>query len=158
MSSRIMSIAAALSVFAAGAVDADWSSRIHPEGKGASAEAVADGKTLTISCARPVGEEMSLTLHGGPFAGMKNIDDADDSMMMWIEMPDGRTARNPIDGHYYAPENAFVGRFIVSDVVLEQFAGGKEMRFTTDKGNMLLTLPMKGSSKARSDFRKACGL
>lgn len=105
-----------------------------------------------------MGDEMSLTLHGGPFKGMKNVDDAEDSMMMWIEMPDGRTARNPIDGHYYAPENAFVGRFVVSEVVLQQFAGGKEMRFTTAKGNTLLTLPMKGSSKARADFRKACGL
>lgn len=158
MSSRILSIAAALSVFVAGAAYADWTSRINPDGKGASAEAKAQGKTLRIGCARFMGDDLSLVMHGGPFEGMKNVDDADDSMMMWIEMPDGRTARHPIDGHYYAPEKAFVDRFMVSDVVLDQFAGGKEMRFTTDKGNTLLTLPMKGSAKARADIRKACGL
>jgi hypothetical protein len=158
MSSPILRIAAVLSVFVASAAHADWTSRINPDGKGANAEAKAQGKTLNIGCAKFMGDEMTLTLHGGPFEGMKNVDDAEGSMMMWIEMPDGRTARHPIDGHYYAPEKAFVGQFMVSDLVLEQFAGGKEMRFTTDKGNTLLTLPMKGSSKARADFRKACGL
>jgi hypothetical protein len=158
MSSHIKAALAILSLFVSGAVQADWSSHVRSDGKGASAEIKADGKVLRIDCARPVSGDFSLVMHGGPFEGMKNVDDGDDSMMMWIEMPDGRTARHPIDGHYYGPENAFVGRFLVSDIVLEQFAGGKEMRFTTVNGNTLLTLPMKGTGKARQDFKKACGL
>lgn len=158
MPSRRFIIAAALLVLTAGTAWAEWTSRINSEGKGSSAETRSSGMELTISCAKWSGSKLSVVLHGGPFKGMKNVDDGNDSMMMWIEMPDGRTARHPIDGHYYAPEDAFVGEFLVSDLILDQFAGGKVMRFTTVKGNTLLEVPMKGSAKARQDFRRACGI
>ena len=157
MSSRTTSVAAVLSFFIAGAGQAAWSSRIDPEGTRASAIARAQGKTLSLSSAHFLADELTLILHGGPFEGMKNVDEADDSMMMWIEMPDGRTARHPIDGHYYGPEDAFIGRFVVSELVLDQFADGQDMSLTTAKGNTLLTLSMQGTSKARRDFRAACG-
>jgi hypothetical protein len=158
MSSRHFIMVSALSMFFAGAAHAQWTSHINADSKGASAESTTKGKTVTISCAKWAGTKLSVVIYGGPFKGMKNIDDGDDSTMMWIEMPDGRTVRHPIDGHYYAPDKAFVGEFLVSDLILDQVAGGSVMRFTTAQGNKLVELPMKGLAKARQDFRRTCGI
>ncbi|MEM1299258.1 MAG: hypothetical protein AAGH68_08240 [Pseudomonadota bacterium] len=54
---------------------------------------------LQITCRRN-DPRFFFTLSGGPFNGMKNADDQSDSMMIWIELPDGRTGRHAIDGHY----------------------------------------------------------
>ncbi len=134
---------------------ADWQTSTGENG--ASASVVVDGDTLTITC-NPNDPKFFLTLSGGPFPGMKNIDDVNDSLMMWIEAADGRTARHPIDGHYFAPDATFVGRFLTSDVVLDQFAGGKVMRLTAVTGETILETTMTGTGKARANFQRACKL
>lgn len=79
-------------------------------------------------------------------------------MMMWIVLPDGRAARHPIDGYYFAGDKAFVGRLPTSDLVLEQFANGSRIELTTAQGNTLFAAPMKGTGKLRGEIRQACGI
>ncbi|MCV6585100.1 MAG: hypothetical protein OIF47_06160 [Marinibacterium sp.] len=140
----------------AGASGADtWHS--DEGGRGASSYVEKGRFQLMISC-WPGNPEFFFTLYGGPFDGMKNIDDQTDSMMMWIELPDGRTGRHPIDGHYFAPDQAFVGRFIVNDYVLEQFRQGAKLFFTAPTGADIVSFGMTGTGKARGHFKQACGI
>lgn len=134
---------------------ASWQSG---EGNRGAWTSIEDGKfRLQISC-WPNESRFFFTLHGGPFAGMKNLDDQNDSLMMWIELPDGRTGRHPIDGHYVGYEKAFVGRFFVSDIVLEQFRQGAKLSLTAPTGASIADFGMKGTGKARGHFKQACGL
>lgn len=131
----------------------------HVRGKsGADAWIDNGGMQLRISCNPALGGPFFLTLSGGPHPGMKNIDDTEDSMMMWIDLPNGNRARHPIDGHYFAPDDTFVGRFVVNDHVLGQFANGREMSLTGAGGVTILTVPMKGTGAARNMFKEACGV
>lgn len=124
-------------------------------GRGAWSQTERGGTTLRISC---WANEPSFffTLVGGPFNGMKNIDDQSDSMMMWIEQSDGRTGRHPIDGHYVGYDKTFVGRFIVSDLVLEEFRNGSKIMLTASNGAKIAEFGMKGTGKARGHFKQGC--
>ncbi|EEE36919.1 hypothetical protein RKLH11_754 [Rhodobacteraceae bacterium KLH11] len=112
---------------------------------------------LRISC-WPDDPNFFFVLSGGPFNGMQNIDDGNESMMMWIELSDGRIARHPIDGHYFAPDKAFVGRFLVSDFVLEEFRQGAKLSLTSPTGAKIAAFGMQGTGKARGHFKQACGI
>lgn len=149
--------AASLAVFSWGgpALAEAWQS--GEAGNGAWATTARAGQSLRISC-NPGDQSFFFILSGGPFAGMRNLDDGNESMMLWIEAPDGRTARHPIDGHYFGPEKSFVGRFVVSGLVLDQFRNGSEMRLTSPTGATVGTFGMKGTGKARGHFKEACGI
>lgn len=132
---------------------AEW---LSGEGNRGAWSRINDGKfQLSISC-WPDDPKFFFTLIGGPFDGMKNVDDGNDSMMMWIELPDGRTGRHPIDGNYFAPDQAFVGRFFVSDLVLEEFRKGAKLSLTAATGATIAEFGMKGTGKARGHFKQAC--
>ena len=152
---KTAAIALSVLAIAVPATAADWQSG---ESARSAWAMIGQGKTnLRLSCNR--GERnVFFLLSGGPFPGMKNVDDGNESMMMWIEMPDGRTARHPIDGHYFAPDRAFVGRFIVSDIVLDQFRSGSKLSLTAPTGASIATFGMKGTGKARGHFKQACRL
>lgn len=138
-----------------GMAQADWQSGETDR----SAWAMASGKggALRLSCNKGDGF-LHFLLTGGPFLGMQNIDDGRDTLMMWIGLPGGRTAKHPIDGHYFAPDKAFVGRFLVSDTVLEQFRQGNALSLTAARGGDIAMFDMKGTGKARGHFKQACGL
>lgn len=134
---------------------ADWQSGEN----GQSAWAMISGSKagLRLSCNRGQ-RDLTFVLTGGPFPGMKNVDDGKESMMMWIEMPDGRTGRHPIDGHYFAPDRAFIGRFVVSNTVLDQFRSGSKLSLTAPTGAGIAAFGMTGTGKARGHFKQACRL
>ena len=134
---------------------ADWQS--GETAQNAWAMISQGGKTLRLGCNRG-NRDLVFTLTGGPFPGMKNVDDGTESMMMWIEMSDGRTARHPIDGHYFAPDRAFVGRFVVTNTVLEQFRSGRTLSLSAPTGAGIATFGMKGTGKARGHIKQACRL
>jgi hypothetical protein len=77
---------------------------------------------------------------------------------MWIEQSDGRTGRHPIDGYYYAPDKAFVGKFFTSDLVLEEFRQGAKLSLTAPDGSKIAEFNMKGTGKARGHFKQGCKL
>lgn len=139
----------------AGMAQAAWQS--GESGRSAWAMVSGNGGNLRLSCNR--GDRfLHFLLTGGPFRGMKNVDGGKDTLLMWIALPGGRSAKHPIDGHYYAPDKAFVGRFLVSDTVLEQFRQGSGMSLTAARGGDIATFDMKGTGKARGHIKQACGL
>lgn len=144
-----------LSIFATMAAGATWDSGEND--RGACTRITQDTLSLRITCA-PRNRELFFVLSGGPFPGMKNVDDGNDSMMMWIEQSDGRTGRHPIDGYYFGPDRSFVGKFIVSDFVLDEFRRGAEMRLTAPTGQQIAAFGMTGTGKARGHFKEACGI
>ena len=137
------------------ALSVEWQS--GESGQNAWAEVSGGSTNLRLSCNQSE-QDVRFLLSGGLFEGMKNVDDGHDTLMTWITLPDGRTARHPIDGYYHAPDRAFVGRFLVSDIVMEQFRNGSSMSLTTSQGNTLAKFSMKGTGKARGHFRQSCGL
>ncbi|MBY8976821.1 hypothetical protein KHP62_13440 [Rhodobacteraceae bacterium NNCM2] len=142
--------------FIATAAAADWSSQVSTKGSQSSTQTQVGKMLLQITCNRG-DAKFFVKLFGGPFPGMKNVDDSNESLMMWIQMADGRTARHPIDGYYYGPEDAFLGRLHTSSVVLDQFAAGSRLQLTTPSGATVLDTGMKGTSAARRDFATGCG-
>jgi hypothetical protein len=134
---------------------ADWQS--GENGGSAWAMTSAGGHTLRLGCNRG-DDALFFLLTGGPFDGMKNVDGVTDSMMMWISLSGNRTAKHPIDGHYFAPDRAFVGRFLVSDLVLDQFRNGSRLFLTAPRGGTIAEFDMTGTGKTRGNFKEACGL
>lgn len=143
-------------MLAAAPAFAAWESGVARNGDSAYATTTVGALTLSFACNRG-DPSFYVNLSGGPFPGMKNADDTDDSMMMWIAAADGRTARHPLDGYYYGPEDTFLARWITSDFVLDQFAKGQTVELTAPTGARILQTGMKGTSKARQAFRKGCG-
>jgi hypothetical protein len=152
MISRILA-AGVFSLMASTAAAATWTS--GENNRGAWARIQQGDLFLNIAC-NPNEAQFFFTLTGGPFNGMKNIDDGTESMMMWIEQSDGRTGRHPIDGYYFAPDDAFVGKWIVSDFVLEEFRQGAKLSLTSPTGATIAEFGMKGTGKARGHFKQAC--
>lgn len=155
MRKTLLTIAIALTGFSASAQASEWQSGESAQ----SAWAMVSGAkaNLRLSCNRGQ-RDVHFLLTGGPFPGMKNVDDGNESMMMWISLSGGRTARHPIDGHYFAPDRAFVGRFVVTETVLEQFRSGSALSLTAPTGADIAQFGMKGTGKARGHFKQACGL
>ena len=150
-----LSVLAGVLLLAGTQAQANWQS--GENGGSAWAMTSAGGYTLRLGCNRG-DQALHFLLTGGPFEGMKNVDDANDSMMMWISLSGGRTAKHPIDGHYFAPDRAFVGRFLVSDLVLDQFRNGSFLELTAPRGGSIAHFGMSGTGKARGHFKEACGL
>lgn len=155
---RFALAALALAALAAPASAQGWESGMSNDGTMAFAQTSAAGKVLRIGCNSRLGPTLHFTLTGGPHAGMRNLDDQDDSMMMWIALPDGRNARHPIDGHYVGYEDTFVGQLPATGPVMEQFARGSRIIFTATDGSDVFAAPMEGTAAARAQFRTACGV
>ncbi|MEO1089717.1 MAG: hypothetical protein AAFX81_03730 [Pseudomonadota bacterium] len=124
---------------------------------GADAWVSNGGPELLISC-QPNEPRLFFTSYGGPFPGMDDVDDENDSTMMWIEAADGRTARHPIDRHCFAPDRAFLSRFVTTDLVLEQFAPGNVLSLTAPNGDSIFETSMTGTSSARQVSQRGCSL
>lgn len=137
------------------AAAADWQSGVATNGNSAWAIVEAGGKQFRIDCNRG-DASLFVKLLGGPFPGMKNQDDESDSAMLWIEAGDGRTARHPLDGHYF--DTIFLARWPTSDLVLDQFAKGARMQVTAVSGDVAFETAMTGTSKARAAMAAGCGL
>ncbi|MCU9848031.1 hypothetical protein OEZ60_08430 [Defluviimonas sp. WL0024] len=87
---------------------------------------------------------------GGRFAGIR-------SLMLWIELADGRTARYPVDVAIAGP--SLIGRFYVSAEILDHFQNGTAMIIDSALPRQeFLRTDMKGTGAARLAFRERCGL
>ncbi|MEM1129361.1 MAG: hypothetical protein AAGH83_02465 [Pseudomonadota bacterium] len=135
-----------------------WQSAVANNGVAAFATVQVGSKILGVGCNKNLGPKLFLTLSGGPHEGMRNVDDTDDSMMMWIQLSDGRLARHPIDGHYVGGEQTFVGELPTTAPVMNEFAGGSKVEFTSVSGAVIFSAPMTGTAKARANFAQACGI
>lgn len=112
---------------------------------------VDDGLTLTLSCRRGQGDHLDFNLAGQDFSGISSV-------MLWVEYPDGRLGRRPID---VVPEGSSIsGRFHVSDIVLEEFRNARSLEIDVplQQGRDLMTTDMKGSGAARLAILERCGL
>ena len=135
---------------------AGWESSIVRPGDSADATIQKDGITLELRCKRGGGDTLSMLLIGSKLPDLPAIDDAEETIFLWIQLPDGRTSKNPVASHYFAPEQTWVGDFLVSDYVLDFFARASRMEVTTTRGTTILELDMKGSTAARQKMRTAC--
>lgn len=158
---HVFKIAVTCLALASGALPAraqSWQSSAANDGMSAGASITIGQKTLHVGCNQRLGNTLFFTLSGGPHPGMKNADDQEDSMMMWITMADGRTAKHPIDGHYVGGEATFVGQLPATSVVMDQFADGQMIEFTATGGGSIFSAGMAGTTRARAIFAEACGI
>lgn len=122
----------------------------------------ADGVTLHIGCNGLLGtRELFLTLSGPvpDYPGLSKTDDARSALMLWIEQPDGRTDRHSVSAHYFAPDEAFVGRALLGEAELDRFGSAARLYLTTVRfDEPLFVTEMKGTAAARAAFRAGCGL
>lgn len=147
-----------LPLFAAQAPAEPWQSGVSNDGTIAYAQTSAAGKILDIDCRSRLGAVLHFTLTDGPHEGMRNVDDASDSMMMWMTLSGGRLARHAVDGHYVGAEKTFGDTLSATEPVMEEFASGSRIAFTTTNDTAIFYAPMKGTATARAAFRQACGI
>ncbi|MGB3244469.1 MAG: hypothetical protein WBB25_08040 [Sulfitobacter sp.] len=110
---------------------------------------------LILSCRRGDGNlEMTIldkSLSGRAFQGLQGV-------MMWIELSDGRTHRQPVDVVMEGP--SISGTFYVSDFVMDfyQNAVSYVVDMPSRGGEDLMRGNMRGSGAARLAFLEQCGL
>ncbi|MEM7496417.1 MAG: hypothetical protein AAF371_00325 [Pseudomonadota bacterium] len=144
-----------LALLYAGPAAAAWQHSVAV--RGGSAVAASGGVTVRIAC---IAENASLyvTVSGGPFAGMRSVDDGSGSMTLRIAMGNGEVHTYPIDGHYDAADGAFVARWLTNGAILDRFAQGATLTLTAPGGERVVEMDMTGTSRARQGFRRGCGL
>lgn len=81
-------------------------------------------------------------------------------LMVWIMLPDGRTGRYPMSGVDYlgGPENALIGQLLLGQQGMEFFAAGARISIDGPPGQEIFAAGMTGTSAARRDFARICGL
>ena len=126
-------------------------------GQGAFFASEKAGKRLMLGCFRGA-QGLHMTLLGGrkplPATVQRNT-----SVMVWIELPDGRTGRYPVDTEYMGgADNALLGTLQLGRQGMEFFAAGRAIFVTDAKGTELFRSGMRGTSNARNAYRRTCGL
>ncbi len=119
-------------------------------------EVVVGDRSLSFGCFR--GEQsLGMTFVGGAEQLPASAREAQ-GVMIWIELPDGRTGRYPMDTEYLGgPENALIGTLQLGQQGIEFFAAGRELRISDPSGTELFVSGMTGTSAARQDFQRTCG-
>lgn len=112
-----------------------------------------NGAMLQLGCFRG-SEGLRMTLVGGPV----HLPDVA-SVMLWIELPDGRTSRHPVETeHIGGGENALLGTLLLGVEGRLYFALGAKLMITDSTGETLFASGMRGTSAAMHDFRRTCDL
>jgi hypothetical protein len=138
---------------------ADWQSG-SSQGQ-AWTQVRADGLTLHLACNASLGTDLYLVLSGTvpDYPGLAKVDDQSSALMIWVELPDGRTDRHPVDAHYVEADNAFVGSVQMSRAMLDRFGGGRRLYLTTPRfDEPLFVTDMRGTAVSRDAFARGCGL
>lgn len=120
-----------------------------------------DGLTLHLACNANLGTDLYLVLSGTvpDYPGLAKVDDQSSALMIWVELPDGRTDRHPVDAHYVAADAAFVGTVQMSRSMLDRFGMGRRFYLTTLRfDEPLFVTDMRGTAVARDAFARGCGL
>lgn len=119
--------------------------------------ACAGGRSLQIGCFKG-GRDISFLLLGGKKA-LFSDNRMERGLMVWIQQPDGRTARVPVDAEYLAgAENALTGYLRMGSVDKQFFANAAslEVDVPNEGGRDLFKTGMSGSAKALADILRTC--
>ena len=120
-----------------------------------------DGLTFHLACNASLGPDLYMVLSGTvpDYPGLAKVDDQSSALMIWVELPDGRTDRHPVDAHYVEADNAFVGSVQMSRAMLDRFGGGRRFYLTTPRfDEPLFITDMRGTAVSRDAFARGCGL
>ena len=129
---------------------ADWTFR-QKDGF-AMTRTSGSGLVLELSCRR--GQPLELLLD---FQNSTRDLGGTKSLMLWLQMPDGRTDRWPVDVVQEGP--VLSGRLFVSDFNLDFFRSGKSFELTLGGSpDVLMRGNMKGTGAARLAFKEQCGI
>lgn len=126
----------------------------------ASTSVVQDGIRLTFWCSRG-GDRVSLSLSDisegvDLSAPLKDISTSG-AMMLWIELPDGRTSRDPFSG--FNEQGSIAAEIPAGHINWDFFANGEALRIQdTRTRKTLFKSGMKGTGAARLAFRERCGI
>lgn len=141
------------------AVPADaWD--LRKQADSASTSMVSDGIRISLMCRRNRNHvDLLLTdISGGvdlsaPLKGMTTSG----AMMMWIELPDGRTSRDSFSAFN---EQGSISAIIPTDQVSWDFFANGQRLWVQDTGvnKKLFESGMKGTGAARLAFKERCGI
>ncbi len=152
----IVLLLTAIAIFGPNEARAEWQSGVGNDGRSASAVIASDRGVLTFGCAA-FSNDLSLVLTGGPFPGLRNKD-GEETVVVEIALPSGQRERIVVNGYFYDPDKAFVGGITASAPLLDAFAGGTRIELSSSRETFIAAFTMKGTSRAREDFRRGCGL
>ncbi|MEO0677254.1 MAG: hypothetical protein AAFZ02_06835 [Pseudomonadota bacterium] len=113
-----------------------------------------DGMTLQLGCFSQ-DRGLAFLLTGGE-TPLPEVSD----LMIWIALPDGRTGRYPMDRVDYlgGAENALIGTLLLGQQGMDFFAAGASISIDGPPGQEIFRAGMTGTSAARQDFARICGL
>ena len=110
--------------------------------------------TVMLNCSRGRGAEISVldtTLRGDAFAGVQ-------SLMVWIELPDGRTDRVPIIP-VWQEGAALSGEFVPNGWTMDFFRNGVRLKVDSPGTRQtFVSTDMSGTGAARLAFLEQCGI
>ncbi|MEM7671444.1 MAG: hypothetical protein AAF317_20365, partial [Pseudomonadota bacterium] len=114
-------------------------------------EQTVDGTTVTFQCLSASKNQLSVGLDQGG-RDMPEVP----AVMLWIEAPDGRTARHSMDAFKEGP--GLSATLYTSDVVLQQIRQAKALEFTVaGTGKRIVRTNAKGTGAFRLAVLEQCG-
>lgn len=115
------------------------------------------GQSLMLGC-YPGQPYLSFLLLGGRQALHPSLRN-DPSIMVWIQLPDGRTGRYPLDTEYLGDaENALTGQLMLGTEGMQFFAAASSLWISAPDAGDFFKTGMSGSARAMQDFRATCGM
>ncbi|MCV6593695.1 MAG: hypothetical protein OIF48_12125 [Silicimonas sp.] len=149
-----LAVSAMLAALAAPAAANIWFNESPNKTDRAYHAVVSNGVKLQLGCFRNAGD-LDFLLISDTIA----LPDLT-GLMIWIELPDGRTGRYPMSGIEYlgAGENALIGDLQLGRQGMEFFANGQAISIDGPPGREIFRAGMVGASIARQDFARTCGL
>jgi hypothetical protein len=151
---RLLAALAALACVAAPAAADTWVEDTAGQSDRAFYTVTSNGMRLQLGCFGTAGG-LRFTLIGGATT-LPEVSD----LMVWIELPDGRSGRYPMTGidHLGGAENALIGTLQLGRQGMEFFAAGRELSIDGPPGQEIFRSGMTGTAAARQDFARTCGL
>lgn len=147
-------MAAAIAALAFPAAADTWVNDTADQSDRAFYTVASGGLQLQLGCFGGA-NGLRFTLIGGATA-LPEVSD----LMVWIELPDGRTGRYPMMGVDYlgTAENALIGTLQLGQQGMDFFAAGSVISVDGPPGQQIFRSGMSGTSVARQDFARTCGL
>ena len=145
---------AALACLAAPAAADTWVDDTAGQSDRAFYTVTSDGMRLQLGCFGGA-DGLRFTLIGGATT-LPEVSD----LMVWIELPDGRTGRYPMTGVEYlgGSVNALIGTLQLGQQGMQFFAAGSELSVDGPPGQRIFRSGMTGTAGARQKFARTCGL
>lgn len=119
-----------------------------------------DGIQLSFQCRRGTGR-VSMVLsdlsQGADLSAPLRSIDTSGALMLWIQLPDGRTSRDSFAG--FNEQGSVVAEIPANHINWEFFANGQQLTLQdTGTRRELFKSQMKGTGAARLAFKERCGI